>query len=94
MSSLPTTAARRSLPSIGCILTNFDDSFGTRVLHGLLDASVGTANIVLSRTEGYHEREQQLIAQYEDLDGLILLPELVGLDPRRSFSWSMRSTRW
>jgi DNA-binding LacI/PurR family transcriptional regulator len=74
VSALPTTAPRRSLPSIGCILTNFDDSFGTRVLHGLLDASIGTANIVLSRTEGYHEREQQLIAQYEDLDGLILLP--------------------
>jgi len=66
--------ARRALPRIGCILTNFDDSFGTRVLHGLLDASVGVADIVLSRTEGRHEREQALIAQYDDLDGLILLP--------------------
>ncbi|MDM7830086.1 GntR family transcriptional regulator [Cellulomonas edaphi] len=65
---------RQALPTIGCILTNFDDSFGTRVLHGLLDASIGTANVALSRTEGYHDREQQLIAQYEHLDGLILLP--------------------
>lgn len=74
VSAVPTTSARHTLPTIGCILTNFDDSFGTRVLHGLLDASLGVANVVLSRTEGYHEREQLLIAQYEDLDGLILLP--------------------
>jgi DNA-binding LacI/PurR family transcriptional regulator len=66
--------ARRSLPRIGCILTSFDDSFGTRILHGLLDASIGVADVVLSRTEGHHDREQQLIAQYDDLDGLILLP--------------------
>jgi DNA-binding LacI/PurR family transcriptional regulator len=66
----------RSLPTIGCIITNFDDSFGTRVLHGLLDASIGVANVVLSRSQGYHEREEQLLAQYRDLgvDGLILLP--------------------
>jgi len=67
---------RGTLPTIGCILTDFDDSFGTRVLHGLLDASLGVANVVLSRTEGVQEREQQLLAQYLELgvDGLILLP--------------------
>ena len=74
VSTVPTRSGRRVLPTIGCILTNFDDSFGTRVLHGLLDASIGVANVVLSRTEGHHDREQQLIAQFEHLDGLILLP--------------------
>ncbi|TDE92683.1 GntR family transcriptional regulator [Occultella glacieicola] len=69
---------RRSttLPTIGCVLTSFDDSFGTRVLWGILDASLGRANVVLGRTEGFHDREQGLLAQYRDLgvDGLILQP--------------------
>lgn len=78
-SAEPSAGVRRprgSLPTIGCIITNFDDSFGTRILHGLLDASIGVANVVVSRTEGVQEREQQLLSQYRDLevDGLILLP--------------------
>jgi DNA-binding LacI/PurR family transcriptional regulator len=73
------TGADRSpsaLPTIGCVLTSFDDSFGTRVLWGILDASLGRANVVLGRTEGFHDREQGLLAQYRDLgvDGLILQP--------------------
>lgn len=65
-----------TLPTIGCVLTSFDDSFGTRVLWGILDASLGRANVVLGRTEGFHDREKGLLAQYRDLgvDGLILQP--------------------
>lgn len=68
--------AAGGLPTIGCVLTSFDDSFGTRVLWGILDASLGKANVVLGRTEGFHDREQGLLAQYRDLgvDGLILQP--------------------
>jgi len=83
VSTAPTAGRTRALPSIGCIVTNFDDSFGTRMLHGLLDASIGTANVVLARTVGRHDREQQLLGQYRDLgvDGLILLPGSSGWIP-------------
>ena len=37
---------------IGCVLTNFDDTFGTRVLGGILDASNGAANVVVKRSLG------------------------------------------
>ncbi|MFC8733818.1 substrate-binding domain-containing protein [Luteimicrobium sp. NPDC057192] len=86
-SATATTGRTRALPTIGCIVTNFDDSFGTRMLHGLLDAAVGRADVVLSRSEGRHDREQQLLDQYRQLgaDGLILLPGSSGWIPPALF---------
>lgn len=58
-SSPPQRAA--SLPLIGCVLTNFDDTFGTHVLGGVLDASNGAANVVVKRSLGNGELEDEVI---------------------------------
>ncbi len=80
VSSTPTPAvaprpATRA-PLLGFVVTNFDDTFGTRVIEGALDTSGTTANIVLKRTQGDLESEDEhlraLVAS--GVDGLLLLP--------------------
>ncbi|MCP2267492.1 GntR family transcriptional regulator [Promicromonospora thailandica] len=63
-------------PLIGCVLTDFDDTFGTRVLAGLLDASGTTANLVVKRSLGDGEAEGELVRALvaDGVQGLILEP--------------------
>ncbi|MFI6428553.1 GntR family transcriptional regulator [Promicromonospora sp. NPDC050880] len=63
-------------PLIGCVLTDFDDTFGTRVLSGLLDASGTAANLVVKRSLGDGEAEGDLVRALvaDGVQGLILEP--------------------
>ena len=63
-------------PLIGCVLTNFDDTFGTHVVGGLLDSTASSANLVLKRSLGDAELEDGLVRELveSDAQGLILQP--------------------
>jgi DNA-binding LacI/PurR family transcriptional regulator len=63
-------------PLIGCVLTSFDDTFGTRVIEGVLAAAGDEAQVVLKRSEGDLEREDAAIRAVVDAgaSGLVLLP--------------------
>ncbi|UFU06708.1 substrate-binding domain-containing protein [Ruania halotolerans] len=64
------------LPLVGYVVPNFDDAFGTRLLGGMLDAAVGSADVIVATSHGDPEREEQLIEQQLDrgIDALVLLP--------------------
>ncbi|WP_432563319.1 GntR family transcriptional regulator [Kineococcus sp. SYSU DK003] len=67
---------RDGLPLVRCIVTGFDDTFGTPVLIGLLDAAAGRAHIVLDRSVGDTTREDRLLAGAVDMgaEAVLLLP--------------------
>ena len=67
---------RGPAPLIGCVLTDFDDTFGTRVLAGLLDSSSTAANLVIKRSLGNGEAEGDLVRALvaDGVQGLILEP--------------------
>lgn len=70
-------AARKGpAPLIGCVLTEFDDTFGTRVLAGLLDASGSAAHLVVKRSLGDRAAEGELVRSLvaDGVTGLILEP--------------------
>lgn len=71
--TLPSSAGS---PLLGFVVTTFDDTFGTRVIEGALDASGTRANIVLKRTQGDLESEDAHIRALVDsgVHGLLLLP--------------------
>lgn len=60
---------------IGCVVTSFDDTYGTRVLQGIVDAA-DTESLVLKRSAGVPEREEQHLAELIELgvSGIILQP--------------------
>lgn len=65
-----------ALPRIAMIVTNFDDTFGTRVIKGALNAAVDHAHIMLQQSNGDSELERSLIdsAVKDGAQGLILIP--------------------
>jgi len=69
----PSTGA---VPVLGLVVTTFDDTFGTRVIEGILDAAGTRANVMLKRTRGDLDLEdghvRALVAS--GVDGLLLLP--------------------
>lgn len=64
------------LPRIAMIVTNFDDTFGARVIKGALNAAVDHAYVMLQQSDGNAELEKSLIdsAIKGGAQGLILLP--------------------
>jgi len=73
--STPFSTAPRQ-PLIGCVVTDFDDTFGTRVLGGLLDASNGAVNLLVKRSLGEGELEDDMVRALIQggVRGLILQP--------------------
>lgn len=67
---------RDGLPLVRCVVTGFDDTFGTPVLIGLLDAAAGRAHVVLDRSVGDTAREDELLAGAVDMgaEAVLLLP--------------------
>ncbi|WIE63724.1 GntR family transcriptional regulator [Curtobacterium sp. MCLR17_036] len=60
---------------VGVVLTNFDDTFGTRLLEGMLDEAGTGANVILKRTHGDHDAEDAAIRSLASrVQGLIVLP--------------------
>lgn len=63
ISDAATTAPGHTLkqPLIGLVVTNFDDTFGTRILGGLLDRANASANLLIKRSLGDASAEDRLI---------------------------------
>lgn len=73
----PTTAgARTARPLIGCIVTNFDDTFGSRVVEGLLAGAGVDDPVILMRSMGNHGLEDTSIRSLIEsgVSGLVLQP--------------------
>lgn len=62
-------------PLVGCILTNFDDTFGSHIIGALMDAE-SPANVVFKRSLGDPAVEESLIRELvaSGVRGLILEP--------------------
>jgi DNA-binding LacI/PurR family transcriptional regulator len=61
---------------VGFVVTNFDDTFGSRVVEGLLDHSDAALHVALERSQGDPDREDELIRSLVDggAHGLVVLP--------------------
>ncbi|NYE19087.1 GntR family transcriptional regulator [Microbacterium immunditiarum] len=72
------TAAPHTLthPLVGLVVTNFDDTFGTRILGGLLDRANASANLLVKRSLGDASAEDKLIRSLVEggVRALILQP--------------------
>jgi DNA-binding LacI/PurR family transcriptional regulator len=79
-------------PAIGCVLTSFDDTFGTRVIEGVLDAAGLEAHIILKRSQGFVADEDEAIRSLVDagIKGLILLPSTSEFVPPAALELVMR----
>jgi DNA-binding LacI/PurR family transcriptional regulator len=71
-----TTVSLVGRPLIGCVITNFDDTFGTHILGGLLDSMQTSANLILKRSLGDPAAEDGLIRSLIEsgMQALILQP--------------------
>ncbi len=76
--ALPTTpGGATGQPLLGLVVTSFDDTFGARVIEGLLDAAGDRAHVVVKRTSGDRESEDQhlrALVATPGLRGIALLP--------------------
>lgn len=63
-------------PLVGLVVTNFDDTFGTRILGGLLDRANASANLLIKRSLGDAPAEDTLVRALVDggVRALILQP--------------------
>lgn len=63
-------------PSIGAVLTNFDDTFGTQMLLGMLESTDGRADLSVHRSFGDPDTEDRLIRDLvaRGAQGIILEP--------------------
>ncbi|TCP30835.1 DNA-binding LacI/PurR family transcriptional regulator [Scopulibacillus darangshiensis] len=63
-------------PVFGLIVTNFDDSYGSKLLSSIENASDEKCFIILKRSLGSPDREEKIIKELLDLgvDGLIIYP--------------------
>ena len=66
----------RILPVLGYILTNFDDTFGTKILSSILENATNKAHIIVKKSMGDLKKEEELIQELLEvnIDGIILLP--------------------
>lgn len=74
--SIPAAIQHIHLPLIGCIMTGFDDAFGTEILSGILEASDSFAHIIVKKSLGNALKEEQLLQDFIKMNvaGIILLP--------------------
>ncbi|WP_223623932.1 GntR family transcriptional regulator [Microbacterium sp. EST19A] len=82
-SATPTTATvrvtaepHRDSTLIGCVLTSFDDTFGNKIIEGILAATGAGTHVAIKRSGGDLDEEDACIRALVDagVDGLILLP--------------------
>ncbi|GAA1440627.1 GntR family transcriptional regulator [Leifsonia poae] len=93
VSDVPTTGASETpKPLIGCIVTNFDDTFGSHIIGALLDTET-PANVVLKRSLGDPVVEERLIRELvaSGVQGLILEPSSSEFAPPAIFELIMRA---
>ncbi|WP_239254093.1 GntR family transcriptional regulator [Listeria ilorinensis] len=63
-------------PLIGCVMTDFDDTFGTKLLSGMLDEEEGKAHLLLKKSHGDLHLEEKIVQEFIEMNvaGLIMLP--------------------
>lgn len=89
----PAPPARDSTrPLIGCVITNFDDTFGTRVLEGLIEEAGTDAHVIVKRSHGNLTLEDEAIRSLVDagISGLVLLPSTSEYIPPAALELVMR----
>lgn len=77
----PVAVAARAEPErtpalIGCVITSFDDTFGNKVIEGILAAAGADTHVVFKRSGGDLDEEDACIRALVDagVEGLLLLP--------------------
>lgn len=80
-SATPTTTRAGADPDtatrlIGCVLTSFDDTFGNKIIEGVLAAAGAGTHVIIKRSGGDLAEEDACIRALVDagVEGLILLP--------------------
>lgn len=70
------TDSERGPSLIGCVITSFDDTFGNKVIEGILAAAGADIHVVFKRSGGDLAEEDACIRALVDagVEGLILLP--------------------
>lgn len=63
-------------PLIGLILTNFDDTYGSKIISSIENATSGIAFVILKRSFGSPEKEEQILKELLSIpvDGIIIYP--------------------
>lgn len=63
-------------PIIGLVVTNFDETFGTGILNGILEEKSDKVHIIVKKSLGIEKKENEAIKELLELNihGLILLP--------------------
>ncbi|MBC2259584.1 GntR family transcriptional regulator [Listeria booriae] len=63
-------------PLIGCVMTNFDDTFGTKLLSGMLEHSDTRAHIIVKKSLGDTEQEEKILQEFIEMNvaGILILP--------------------
>lgn len=76
-------ASDSTSPRIAMVVTTFDDTFGSLILEGALDAAHSKAELLLDRSQGSLEREEEAIESLVEggAQALVLLPTSSGFVP-------------
>lgn len=90
-STAPTPQAP-ARPLIGCVVTNFDDTFGSRVVEGLLAEAGVDDHVILMRSMGDVEQEDAAIRSLIEagVSGLVLQPSSSEYIPPAALELVMR----
>lgn len=72
----PTVSRSSTARLIGCVLTSFEDTFGNKIIEGVLAATGADTHIIIKRSGGNLDEEEACIRTLVDVgvEGLILLP--------------------
>lgn len=62
-------------PLIGCVVTNFDDTFGTKIIAGAIDEAQSCARLVINRSLGDQSAEDRLIRALVDAGAKAIILE-------------------
>lgn len=62
-------------PVIGCVVTNFDDTFGTKIIAGAIDEAQASARLVINRSLGDQSAEDRLIRALVDAGAKAIILE-------------------
>lgn len=74
--SIPPAGSDVSTRLLGCVLTSFDDTFGNKIIEGVLAAAGADTHVIFKRSGGDLAEEDACIRSLVDagVEGLVLLP--------------------
>ncbi len=74
--TVPAAGSEVSTRLLGCVLTSFDDTFGNKIIEGILAAAGADTHVIFKRSGGDLAEEDACIRSLVDagVEGLVLLP--------------------